>query len=250
MANILQNADELADVAMLELGVPTYESTKFKSFALDFIRMLRIDGKTGIANEQKTVYYDFSQTGYKTVALPNDFVEFITVGTQLGRYIKALAINAHLTDHKIKPQTGLLTRSDNMIWYWGNLWGLGTSLWGPMGQVQAYGNGGDYGDFNIDWENRKLILSPTFGYTNIVLKYMSNCLEPGSESCIHPYFIAAFKEYIKMKYFENRGDQRFLIHKANYVEEYRYAWRKKNRKKTQDIVKIIDRTRGYRNAYF
>jgi hypothetical protein len=250
MANIVQNVNELADIAMLELGVPTYESTRFKSFALDFIRIIRQDGRTGIANEQKTIYYDFSQTGFKTVALPNDFVEFITVGTQLGRYIKALAINGHLTNHRIKPQTGLLTRSDNMIWYWGNLWGLGTSLWGPMGQVQAYGNGGDYGDFNIDWENRRLILSPTFAYTNIVLKYMSNCLEPGAETCIHPYFITAFKEFVKMKYFENRGDQRFLIHKANYVEEYRYAWRKKNRKKTQDIVKIIDRTRGYRNAYF
>jgi hypothetical protein len=250
MSNILQTATELADIAMLELGLPTYESTKFKSYALDFIRMLRMDGKTGIANEQKTLYYDLTQTGYATLNLPFDYVEYITVGTQLGRYIKALAINGHLTDHKIKPQTGLLTRSDNMIWYWGNLWGLGTSLWGPMGQVQAYGNGGDYGDFNIDIINRKLIISPTFGYTNVVLKYMSNCLEPAAESCIHPYFISAFKEYLKMKYFENRGEQRFLIHKNNFNQEYLYAWRKKNRKKTQDIVKIFDRTRGYRNAYF
>jgi hypothetical protein len=250
MATILQTVDELADIAMLELGVPTNESLKFKSYGMDFVRMLRIDGKTGIANEQKTAYYDLTKTGYTTVSLPQDYVEFITVGTQLGRYIKALSINAHLTDHKIKPQTGLLTRSDNMIWYWGNLWGLGTSLWGPMGQVQAYGNGGDYGDFNIDLENRKLILSPTLGYTNIVLKYMSNCMEPSNESQIHPYFIMAFKEWVKWKYFENRGDQRLLIHKNNYAEEYLYAWRKKNRKKTQDIVKIIDRTRGYRNAYF
>jgi hypothetical protein len=250
MANILQTVDELADVAMLELGLPTNESLKFKSYGMDFVRMLRNDGRTGIANEQKTAYYDLTQIGYHSIALPNDFVEFITVGTQLGRYIKALAINAHLTDHKIKPQTGLLTRSDNMIWYWGNLWGLGTSLWGPMGQVQAYGNGGDYGDFNIDWENRRLILSPTFGYTNIVLKYMSNCLEPSNSSFIHPYFIMAFKEWVKYKYFENRGEQRLALHKANYGEEYLYAWRKKNRKKTQDIVKIIDRTRGYRNAYF
>jgi hypothetical protein len=250
MANILQTVDELADVAMLELGIPTNESLKFKSYGMDFVRMLRNDGRTGIANEQKTAYYDLTQIGYHSIPLPNDFVEFITVGTQLGRYIKALAINAHLTDHKIKPQTGLLTRSDNMIWYWGNLWGLGTSLWGPMGQVQAYGNGGDYGDFNIDWENRRLILSPTFGYTNIVLKYMSNCLEPSNSSFIHPYFIMAFKEWVKYKYFENRGEQRLALHKANYGEEYLYAWRKKNRKKTQDIVKIIDRTRGYRNAYF
>jgi hypothetical protein len=250
MANLLQTVDELADIAMLELGSPTNESLRFKSYGMDFLRMLRIDGKTGIANEQKTVYYDLTAIGYHSITLPHDFVEYITIGTQLGRYIKALAINGHLTDHKLKPQTGLLTRSDNMIWYWGNIWGLGTSLWGPMGQVQAYGNGGDYGDFNIDWANRKLILSPTFGYTNIVMKYMSNCLEPSNVSCIHPYFISAFKEYVKWKYFENRGDQRFVIHKANYMEEYLYAWRKKNRKKTQDIVKIIDRTRGYRNAYF
>lgn len=250
MANILQNVDELAEVAMLELNIPTNESLAFKSFGMDFVRELRIDGRTGIANEQKTVYYNFRETGYNSVSLPHDFVEVITVGTQIGRYIKALAINGHLTDHKFKDQTGLLTRSENRIWYWGNLWGLGTSLWGPMGQVQAYGNGGDYGDFNIDWENRKLILSPTFTYDNIVLKYMSNCLEPSNTSCIHPYFIGAFKEYVKMKYFENRGEARYQIHEKNYNAQYLYAWRKKNKKKTQDIVKIVDRTRGYRNGVY
>jgi len=124
MANILQNVDELAEVAMLELDLPSNESLKFKSFGMDFVRDLKIDGRTGIANEQKTVYYNFTETGYNSVALPHDFVEVITVGTQIGRYIKALAINAHLTDHKFKNQTGLLTRSENRIWYWGNLWGL------------------------------------------------------------------------------------------------------------------------------
>jgi len=127
MANLLQTVDELVDVAMLELGAPTNESIKFKSFGMDFVRDLITDGKTGIANEEKIVYYDLQEIGFNSITLPHDFVEYITVGTQLGRYIKALAFNGHLTGHKLKAQTGLLTRSDNMIWYWGNIWGLGTS---------------------------------------------------------------------------------------------------------------------------
>jgi hypothetical protein len=60
----------------------------------------------------------------------------------------------------------------------------------------------------------------------------------------------AFKEFIKYKHFENKGNAQFQIHKQNYGEEYRYAWQRKNRRKTQDIIKIFDRTRGYRNGYY
>lgn len=248
--NITQTVNELIALVIEELEIPANRFFAFQSFALDFIRYLRTDGNSGILNERKQVYYNLTELGYTTVNLPADFVDYVTVGTQIGRYTKALAFNGHLTDHKFKEQTGLLTRTNNNIWYWGNLWGLGTSLWGPMGQVQAFGNGGDYGDFNIDYVNRKLILSPTIVYTNITLDYISNCLEPSDCTTIHPYFIMAFKEYIKYKHFENKGNQQYLIHKDNYAAEYLSAWRRKNKRRTQDIVKIFDRTRGYRNGYY
>jgi hypothetical protein len=247
---ITQTVNELVALVIEELEIPANRFFAFQSFAMDFIRQLRIDGRTGILNERREVYYNLADIGYTTVNLPHDYVDYVTVGTQIGRYIKALAFNGHLTDHKFKEQTGLLTRTNNNIWYWGNLWGLGTSLWGPMGQVQAFGNGGDYGDFNIDLANKKLILSPTFAYSNVTLQYISNCLEPSETTTIHPYFIMAFKEFIKYKHFENKGNAQFQVHQKNYQAEYIYAWQRKNRRKTQDIIKIFDRTRGYRNGYY
>lgn len=247
---ITQTVNELVALVIEELEIPAHRFFAFQSYAMDLVRSLRIDGRSGIVNERKEVYFDTPISGFSTINLPNDFVDYVVVGTQIGNYVKALSFNGHLTDTKFKAQTGLLTSGNNNIWYWGNMWGLGTSLWGPMGQVQAYGNGGDYGAFNIDYQNRKLILSPKYVYNNIVLEYISDVLEPSETMTIHPYFIMAVKEWIKYKHFENRGVSQFQTHKQNFQEEYRSAWQRKNKKRTQDIINIVDRSRGYRNAYF
>jgi hypothetical protein len=113
--------------------------------------------------------------------------------------------------------------------------------------MSAYGNGGDYGDYNIDWSTKTLITSPTYAFDNIVIRFFTNCLSPSDETCVHPFFITAAEFYLMWRYHLSRGELAMSSElEKQYKSEYGEQLIRKNRIGRATIVKIIDRIRGYR----
>ena len=121
---LLQTVDEIVGVTMEEMEIPTTNEFRMTSFALDFVRAMQKDVKTSIPNRDKEQFYQLDSPGYHVLNLPVDFYDYVSVGVQVGRYIKGLAINNRVTTHKIQPDPSLLIQtSTNNTWYFGGLYG-------------------------------------------------------------------------------------------------------------------------------
>jgi hypothetical protein len=245
---LTQTVDEIVGVTLEEMELPANQQFRMQSFALDFIRAMQKDVKTLIPDRDKEQFYELPHSGYNVVRLPGDYYDYISIGSQVGRYVKGLAINNRLTDHKRQPDIAPVIQSttDN-IWYWGGLYGYGMG-WGTTGAIDAYGNGGDYGDVSIDMDKRIMITSPTFRFRNLTLRYYTNCIVPSGETCIHPWFISALKYWLNFKYWYLKGDPRWQAAKVEYEKEYLFAVQSKYRTKIPTIVKTMERIRGYRHG--
>jgi len=245
---LIDSVDSIVGVVMEELGATANQQFVFMGWALDYVRAMQKDVTTTIPDRNKEIFYEFNTFGHHTVKLPGDYYDYISVGAQVGRYIKGLAINNRLTTHKKQPDMfPLLQESNQNVWYWGGLYGYGMGYVGG-GPVDAYGNGGDYGDVMIDYGKRLLITSPTFRFKNIILNYYTNCITPSEETCIHPWFIEPMKNYLYYKYYFFRGDARWQVSKMEYEKLYLFAVQSKYRMKIPTIVKIVERIRGYRHG--
>jgi hypothetical protein len=245
---MLDTVQSIVGTKMEELGAPANMEYNFLSWALDYVRQMQKDVKTTIPDRDKEICIQLESTGYNIVRLPNDYYDYVSVGTQIGHYVKGLAINNRLTSHKYQPEIPPLIQSTfNNIWYWGGLYGYGMG-WATSGGIDAYGNGGDYGDIQIDPEKRIMITSPTFRFKNIYLRYYTNCVTPSDETCIHPWFIMALKHWMNYWYYFYKGDSRWQVSKIEYEKEYMFALQSKYRMKIPTIVKIVERIRGYRHG--
>jgi hypothetical protein len=245
---LIDSVQHLVGVKMEELKAPANMEFDFQEWGLSFVRQMQKDVKTLIPDREKEMFIPLENTGYNIVRLPSDYYEYISVGTQIGHYVKGLAMNNRLTSHKFQPEIPPLIQSSfNNIWYWGGLYGYGMG-WATSGAIDAYGNGGDYGDFHIDPDKRILITSPTFRFKNISLVYYTNCITPSAETCIHPWFIMAFKHWLNYWYFFYRNYPRWQVSKMEYEKEYLFALQSKYRTKIPTIVKTVERIRGYRHG--
>lgn len=245
---LTDSVQSIVGVKMEELNAPANMEFNFLSWALDYVRQMQKDVKTLIPDRDKDLFIPLDAPGYNIVRLPSDYYDFISVGTQIGHYIKGLAVNNRLTAHKYQPEIPPLIQSTyNNIWYWGGLYGYGMG-WATSGGIDAYGNGGDYGDIHIDPAKRIMITSPTFRFKNITLRYYTNCITPSEETCIHPWFIMALKNWLNYWYYFYRGDSRWQISKLEYEKEYLFALQSKYRTDIPTIVKTIERIRGYRHS--
>jgi hypothetical protein len=245
---MLDTVQSIVGTKMEELGAPANMEYNFLSWALDYVRQMQKDVKTTIPDRDKEICIQLESTGYNIVRLPNDYYDYVSVGTQIGHYVKGLAVNNRLTSHKYQPEIPPLIQSTyNNIWYWGGLYGYGMG-WATSGAIDAYGNGGDYGDIQIDPEKRIMITSPTFRFKNIYLRYYTNCVTPSDETCIHPWFIMALKHWMNYWYYFYKGDSRWQVSKIEYEKEYMFALQSKYRMKIPTIVKIVERIRGYRHG--
>jgi len=248
---LTQTAAEIVQSVLLQNGLPTNEQLKFEAWMMAFLRGFGQDCNAGMPDRDETkIYNNLIRGGINVLTLPESGFETIAVGTQLGRYIKPLALASTLTMAKPKRTYGLVPTT-NQNWYWPSAngvygwgWGIGGGGQGSM----AFGNGGDYGDYNIDWTTRTLITSPTFAFNNLVLKYFTNCLAPSSETCVHPFFISSAEFYLMWRYHLSRGELAIASEmEKQYKTEYGEQLIRKNRLGRATIVKIIDRIRGYKS---
>jgi len=252
MAKLTQNIQELAGVIMLENDIPAQEELKFISFGLDFVRMVQQDVKTfQIPDRDETRTYYFERPGLNVVQMPVKMMDLISVGVQVGRYIKGLALNTRGTNKTpVQPTRGLVTNDlEGNQWYWGGLYGIGA--WGGSGSMgmSSFGNGQDFGDYEIDYKTGRIYTSARYPYTNIVIHYFTNCITPSNQTCIHPWFISAYKDFCMWKWKRSRGEIGIAEnYKETFAGAYQYQITQQNKLDRTTIIKIIERNLGYRHG--
>jgi len=245
---LTDSVQSIVGTKMEELKAPANMQFDFIGWALDFVRDLQKDVQTMIPDRDREIFIPIEKYGHNVVKLPGDYYDYISVGTQVGNYIKGLAVNNRLTDHKRQPNTiPIIDGTSINTWYWGGVYGAGMS-WATAGAIDAYGNGGDYGDLTIDPIKKVIITSPTFRFKNITLRYYQNCITPSSETCIHPWFIMPLKHWLNYWYFFYKGDNRWQVSKLEYEKAYLFSLQSKYRTKIPTIVKTVERIRGYRHG--
>jgi len=236
---------EIAALARQDLNRPESEMTEWEGYAMDFVIWLQNKLKTTLPDREKTLFFE-TINGYQEIKLPNDAYAEVMVGTQVGRYVKPIAANRYLTSHLIQSNPFVVDGS--LIWYYAPYW---NNLGGYYGTWQTpanygYGNGGDYGDYNIDWKAKRLYTAPTWRYRNIVVKIMVSCISPSRESCIDPRLYICAKNSLKRDFFANRGDWNNEQQWGRKAEkEFNDNITKIIGNKTSDMVKLRDRIFGY-----
>ena len=251
MGKLTQSIQELVGVIMVENGLHPDCELALISFGLDFVRMMQQDAKTfQVPDRDITKTFYFEDQGYNSVALPANMIDIISVGVQVGRYIKGLALNTRETNMLPQPTRGLVSSdTQGTSWYWGGLYGLGAyGGSGSMG-LSSFGNGQDFGDYQIDYKNRRIFTSNRYPYKNIVLHYYTNCITPSCETNINPWFISSFKDFCMWKYHRSRNvlalSQSF---KQDFAGAYEYQLTQQNKIDRTTVVKIIERNLGYRHG--
>lgn len=253
MGQLTQSIQELAGVIMLENDITaTSEELKFISFGLDFVRMMQQDAKTfQIPDRDATVTHYFDHHGINSAPLPVGMAGIISVGVQVGRYIKGLALDTRTTNQTpVQPTKGLIWNSEQTgTWYWGSVYGIGP--WGGSGAMglSSFGNGQDFGDYQIDYATNRIFTGPRYPYTNIVIRYYTNCITPSGETCISPWFISCYKDYCMWRYQKSRGNlNAAAVFKEDFAGAYLYQITQQNKLDRTTVIKIIERNLGYRNG--
>lgn len=177
--------------------------------------------------------------------LPEDYMEFVSLGRIYGDKVRNLAYNASLVPEGLSqpPAAGVIGYGNvgfapaagwPVFSYWG--WEeLGLSGWDGRGF--GWGEWGD--EFAIDREERTIRLSSALGGYEagpLLLQYHSNNLSPGKPTPIHPYWQQALKEWMLWQWYSKAKEnfQAAGLHKAEY-----YAQRAKAMRRT-DPVNIYD----------
>jgi len=250
MGSLNQNCREIAQNWMTEQSRPNTEMLTVQKWMLGFVRQFRKDVKNSFPKREVNEFIPI--VANQSVFLPPGLSNIGLVGTQLGRYIKALAVNPHLATNAKNTNTfGMVsTELNNDTWYLGSLnnnvngLGFGWSFTGQMGMA-AWGNGQDYGDFAIDWEEGILYTSPSFRYDNIVLKGLTNCIGDSVETCIEWDFVTSAEFYLDWRYDKALRSGSEPVSKNRFDTEYGEMVYRRNRVKHQKVFAVLERVWGY-----
>jgi hypothetical protein len=233
MATISATVEDLIAEVMAEAQMHDNEKTRVTVFAFDAVRWLYRDSDI-LPYTNKTKIYD-NVIDNREIGFPTDAVSIYYVGTQIGGYVRALACNSSIMSVPEK-RSSLVENIDGYNWY--------------IRPNRFIGMGGDNrGDVNVDMANRKIYLSPHSRYSNYVVYYKSNCIKTSRDTCIHPYYIMAFKSYVLARWYQSRKEINMY---QTYQQRADVEWRNGNLQKAKEaislptIVNIIENNRRRR----
>jgi hypothetical protein len=212
------------------------------SWAKFGLRELRLDSVQDI----KTVLLDV--TSRKTAKLPQDYVQWTKIGIRKGQYCVTLGLNEELNTLNrttTSPSVaGLLSQHlPNGLQFnqyagfeffnfgTGNVFGIGSGL-PSKGYFKIHNTG----------ECKELLLDYDYGFTQIYVEYISDGLDPCSETIVHPFEVDYLIKYMDMKY-EKKNNPKATNYSIDQAERDVF-WAEKrvrarnNQLTPQDVINI------------
>lgn len=164
------------------------------------LREIRLD----VCQDVKTVLLDV--TDRKTAKLPQDFIDWTKIAIRVGQYAVTLGLNEELNtlNRTTTSQTvaGLLSQhmpnglefnqyAGFQFFNFGtnNIFGIGSGL-PSKGYFKVHNTG----------ECKELLIDYDYGFSQIYVEYISDGLDPCTETIVHPYEVDYLIKYMDMKY--------------------------------------------------
>jgi len=200
-----QTVEQVTGNIMLEMGLPPDQRIFIRNKLIDFVIYFRTFIRAEIKVKQ---IFPIPQT--LVIPFPKDYLGFDKVGWVVNGAVHLVAQNPNIAKILSLNQPGIFLGgptvaynypngqpappngtqfpySSNNTW-WGR--GSGTVSGAPIRELDGY--------FMEDWTNKCLRLSTYNVFPNLYWSYVSSCIEPSSECCIHPWsylFAKAFAKY-------------------------------------------------------
>lgn len=246
----LYTLDNIVRGALADKQYPMHWYIQFLTYGVDALRELNLD----VLQNVKSVRIPINS--YRAGFLPNDYVEYVRVGTEFGQYImpwgekrdsfnrlnKFDAQGNKINYGDIEAENGILPNNWEGFWYTNYVNDKGEHTGRIFNNRPAYRE-----SFTILRERNEIQLDASYDGTEIVMDYISDGTSLDASNNIHPYAVAAIKAYIFWKQKEHGrqygiGERRDAEDK--YYNQLRILRARMNNISIQDIRRSLSSAYG------
>lgn len=210
----------------------------------------------------------------KTVTLPADYVNYISIGVEYNGILWNLGYNPRMCrpspdncgdmtlgegglPNGLLNQVGLRNEDGTLQSYEGTFRWYDTSINPGFGQKQ-YGHGGGWnerGYYKVMHEDGIIMLNPSFDFTEIVLVYVSKAYTEGTKTLVPHMVVDCVKSYCKWKWFEYKSDisgrtemrdwmSKAANHRQQYFAKFRLSQIRQRQNSPYEVAAAVRRSFG------
>lgn len=218
----LYTLDNIVRSALADKQYPMHFYLQYLTYAVDCLRQLNMDTLQNMKSVRLPI------NSYKAATLPNDYVDYIRVGNEVGQYItpwgeKKNSYNRlnkfdsegnKIAYGDIEAQNGILPNNWEGFWYTNYINDKGEHLGRIFNNMPGFRD-----SFVILRERNEIQLDVSYTGKEIVMDYITDGLSVDASNSVHPYAVDAIKAYIFFKQKEH-GRQFTLAEKADAENKY------------------------------
>jgi hypothetical protein len=245
----LYTLDNIVRSALSDKQYPMHFYLQYLTYGVDSLRQLNLDVLQNVKSARLPI------NSYYAATVPNDYVDFVRVGNELGEYINPFGekkdsfnrLNAFDSQGNkvaygdIEAINGIVPNNWEGFWYTNYINDKGEHLGRIFNNLPGFRN-----SFVILRERGEIQLDVSYTGTTITMDYISDGLSVDASNSVHPYAVDAIKAFIFWKQKEH-GRQYPLQEKQYAKEEYynqlRVLRARMNSIDTNDIRRSL--ARGY-----
>lgn len=242
---------KLDNIVRETLAVRQYPMHWYLNFMVNSIRCVR-ELNMDVMQNIKSVRLPVNS--YNAVQIPSDYVDYVRLGVEKGQFVQPFQPKSsynrlnNFDDSGNKIPYGEATVYNNslpydreLFWYSNAFNDKGEFRGRVFNNTPAYRN-----SFEVFRERNEIQLDSAVSVDEVVLDYISDGLECGADTCVHPYALSTIQAYIiwQMKeHSRSYNRQESELAKAEYHNQFRVL---RGRMNPIDINDII---RSLRSAY-
>ena len=245
----LYTLDNVVRGALAEKGYSMHWYLQYLTYGVDALRELNFD----VLQNVKSVRLPINS--YKAATLPNDFVDYVRVGNELGEYIypwgekrdsynrlnKFDSQGNKVPYGDIEAQNGILPNNWEGFWYTNYINDKGEHLGRIFNNRPGFRE-----SFVILRERNEIQLDISSVGKEIVMDYISDGTSLDASNSIHPYALATIKAYIFWKHKEHNRHYNLSerqVAKDEYYNQLRILRARMN------TIDVLDIRRSLQAAY-
>lgn len=218
----LYTLDNIVRSALADKQYPMHWYLQYLTYGVDCLRQLNMDTLHNLKSVRLPI------NSYKAATLPNDFVDYVRVGSEVGQYITPMGEKTDSYNRlnkfdsqgnkvpygDIEAENGILPNNWEGYWYTNYINDKGEHLGRIFNHFPGFRD-----SFVILRERNEIQLDVSYSGKEVVMDYISDGMTVDASNSVHPYAIDAIKAYIFWKHKEH-GRQYNLSERQVARDEY------------------------------
>jgi hypothetical protein len=241
--------DKIVRSALFSKQYPMHWYLQFLHYGIECVRELNFDTLQNVKSIRLPI------NSYKAATLPNDFVDLIRVGNEIGQYLSPWGAKETMnrlnkfdsTGQKVKygdveAANGVLPNNWEGFWYTNYVSDKGEHLGRIFNNKPGFRN-----SFIMLRERNEIQLDTDYIGKEIVMDYITDGLDINASNAIHPYAHKTIVAYILWQLKEHTrsyNSQERQLAKAEYDNQHRILRARMNPIDTIDIERSLKKFYG------